>query len=139
MEERFNREEEFLRKLLYEAVTEKPSADFKSKIMRHIEADKTLVNAYEPLISERVWYLVAFAMVLTTGWLYFQFSEISIDLSGNFNYLKLEILEIRFPNIHLSRTIEFAVAFVALFFLQIPFLKRVIDKQYEAFENINIE
>lgn len=132
MEEQFNREDEFLKKLLNEAITEKPSADFKSKIMRHIEADKSLIKAYKPLISERVWYLVAFAMVISTGWLYFQFSEISIDFSGNFDYLKLEILQIQLPNIHLSRTMQYAVAFVALFFLQIPFLKRVIDKQYEV-------
>lgn len=132
MEKQFNREEEFLKKLLSEAVTEKPSADFKSRIMRRIEANKAPGKAYKPLISASIWYLVAIALLLAVGGLYFQFPEISIDFSGNFDYLKLENFEINLPNIHLSRTVQYAVVFVALFFLQIPFLKRFMDKQYEA-------
>ncbi len=132
MEKQFNREEKFLRKLLHEVVTEKPSADFKSKIMKHIEANKVPVKAYEPLISEGVWYIVATALVIGAGGFYIQFPNTIIDFSGNFDYLKLDILEMHLPNIHLSRTMQYAVAFVALFFLQIPFLKRIIDKQYEV-------
>lgn len=132
MKNQFNHEEELLRKLLNEAVTEKPSVDFKSKIMMRIEANKAPVKAYKPLISTSVWYLVAIAFVLAVGGLYFKSSEISIDFTGNFDYLKLEIFEINLPKIHLSKTMQYAFAFVALFFLQIPFLKKVINKQYDV-------
>ncbi len=132
MKKQFNREEEFLRKVLNEAVIEKPSADFKSKIMRHIEANKVPVKSYEPLISERVSYIVAITVVLAAGGLYIQFSDTIINFSGNSDYLKLEIPEINFPKIYLSRPMQYAFAFVALFFLQVPFLKKIIDRQYEV-------
>lgn len=131
MEKQFNHEEEFLRKLLKEAVIEKPSADFRSKIMMRIEAKKAPVKAYKPLISERNWYLVAIILVLAVGGIFF-LVENSINFSGYPEYLRLEIPEINYPVIYLSKTMQYAFAFVALFFLQIPFLKKIIDRQYEA-------
>lgn len=131
MEEKFDREEKFFKKLLNDAVTEKPSAGFKGKIMMHIEANKASVKAYKPLISKRDWYLVAITLLVAVGGIFFGL-ENSINFWENSDYLKLEIPEINFPKFYLSRTILYAFAFVALFFLQIPFLKKIIDRQYEA-------
>ncbi|AVR45723.1 hypothetical protein C7S20_10915 [Christiangramia fulva] len=129
MEKQFNREEELIKKLLNEAGTEKPSAAFKSNIMMNIEARKASVKEYKPLIPAVVWYVVVIAILLSVGALYFQFSELNIDLSGNFNLPKFEIPSMKLPDIEFSRTMQYGIAFVALFFLQIPFLKRFIDNQ----------
>lgn len=132
MENQFNREEEFIKRLLNETVIEKPSADFKAKIMMRIESKKVSVKEYTPLISETVWWLLTIVLAIAIGGFYFQFSEIDADFSGNFNFSGAGIPEINFPVIEFSRTTQYAVAFLALFFLQIPFLKRFLDRQYEV-------
>ena len=129
MEKQFNREEELIKKLLNEAGSEKPSANFKSRIMANIEAKKAPVKAYKPLIPRAAWYVVGIVLILAMGGLYFQFTDFSIDLPGT-SAMKFQIPKINLPNIHFSKTTQYAIAFVALFFLQIPFLKKYIDRQY---------
>lgn len=129
MEKQFNREEELIKKLLNDSGTEQPSADFKNKIMMQIEAKKASVKTYKPLIPGFVWYAVGAVLVMAIGGLYMQYSDISIDLSSNLEFPKFEFPKMNLPNIHFSRTMQYAIGFVALFFLQIPFLKKIMDNQ----------
>lgn len=130
MEKQFNREDKLMKKLLNDAGTEQPSADFKSKIMAKIEAKKAPVKIYEPLISVSVWYVIAFVIASAVAVLYFQYFDISIDLSNKFVLSRIELPKLAFPDLHISRTALYAIAFLSLFFLQIPFLKKYIDRQY---------
>ena len=126
MENQFNREEDFLKKLWDEQISEKPSADLKNKIMSRIESNKVLVKEYKPLIPETVWWLLIIFIATATGGLYFQSPEIHT------NFSRFGIPQIKFTGIEFSKTMQYAVAFLALFFLHIPFLKRYMDQQYEV-------
>lgn len=126
MEKQFNREEELMKKLLNEAGTESPSADFKNRLMMAIENRKAVIT-YKPLIPKFVWYIVAASLVLAVVTLYMMYADVS--LSWSFDFRIPQFIEL--PSIRLSETMQYAIAFVALFFLQIPFLKRMVDRQYQ--------
>ncbi len=115
-----------MKKLLNEAGTESPSADFKNRLMMAIESSKAVIT-YKPLIPKFVWYIVAASLVLAVATLYMMYADVS--LSWSFDFRIPQFIEL--PSIRLSQTMQYAIAFVALFFLQIPFLKRFMDRQYQ--------
>ncbi|CAL65512.1 hypothetical protein [Christiangramia forsetii] len=126
MEKQFDREDELMKKLLNEAVTDKPSAGFKSRIMKTVEARNAEIKPYEPLISKTGWTSITAIFLLSMIGLSYLYADISLfnDLSFEFPHL------VNMPEINLSRSMQYAIAFVALFFLQVPFLKRFLDKEY---------
>lgn len=126
MEERYNREEELMKSLLKEAGTEKPSSDFKSNIMMRLESRRTELSPYEPLISKPVWMILGGGMIASILALYLINTEYFFDYNLDFEYLS----SVKLPSIDLSRTMQIAIAFVALFFLEVPFLKRFLDREY---------
>ncbi|MDR5589670.1 hypothetical protein [Christiangramia sp. SM2212] len=126
MEKQFSREDRLMKKLLNEAGTEKPSAAFKNNIMAKLEARNLVIRPYEPLISKTGWILIAVFVSITMSILFYLHSDISLSNHINFNFMK----KLNFPKIEMSRNMQYAIAFVALFFLQIPFLKRFMDREY---------
>lgn len=126
MEERYNREDELMKSLLREAGTEKPSSDFKSNIMMRLESRKTELSPYEPLISKSVWMMLGGGMIASILALYLINTEYFFDYNLDFEFLS----SVKLPSIDLSRTMQIAIAFVALFFLEVPFLKRFLDREY---------
>ena len=126
MEKQFNREDRLIKKLLNEAGTEKPSADFKSKIMMKVEARNVPIKPYAPLISKSVWFALGGVLIAAMIGLYIINSEQAFSFEYNFDYLN----SVRIPAIDLSRTMQIAIAFIALFFLEVPFLKRFLDREY---------
>ncbi len=125
MEKQSNREERLIKKLLNEVGTEKPSADFKSKIMMAVERKTAPIPPYKPLIPQAVWFMITGVVIIAIAGLSYINSDLSIDLSANINIPKFDM-----PELHFSKTMQYAIAFVALFFLQIPFLKKFLDSQY---------
>jgi len=126
MEKQFNREDELIKKLLNEAGTEKPSADFKSRIMQKVEARNAEIKPYEPLISKTGWTSIVVISLLSLSGLSFLYADISLFNNIKFGFPHLMSM----PEINLSTTMQYAIAFVALFFLQVPFLKKFLDKEY---------
>lgn len=124
--EKQSNEERLLRRLIREAGVEKPSANFKDKIMLAIEGKKAVPNSYQPLISPTAWAISLVVLVLATGVL-FWFYGVPADLSANLNVAKLfKFPPVQLPALHLSRTMQYAIAFIALFFIQVPFLRKLI-------------
>ncbi|MCB0457809.1 MAG: hypothetical protein R2776_04860 [Flavobacteriaceae bacterium] len=128
MEELFNKQDAVLKKLLKEIPLEKPSLDFSKKVMLTIEKQK-VGKTYRPLISKRVLLGIGAIFILSLVWLYFNpsssmYSEEALSLSEKLNF------KMPFNPITLSKTAIYAIGFMALFFLQIPFLKRIIEKNY---------
>ncbi len=126
MEKRYKREEELIKKLLDEAGSEKPSSDFKSRLMMKLEARNIELKPYKPLISGSIWVGIACLLLVAMASLYLLDPETSISYEINLNFLQF----LDFPQINLSRNMQYAIAFIALFFLQVPFLKRFIDREY---------
>ena len=116
-----------MKNLLNEAGVEKPSADFKSRIMMTLEAKNTSIKPYEPLISKSVWLALGGLLITSILALYFINTGVSFSYDINFSFLRA----IEIPSINLSRTMQIAIAFVALFFLEVPFLKRFLDREYQ--------
>lgn len=127
MEKQFSREDKLIKKLLNEAGTEKPSAELKSRIMMAVESRKAVVTPYTPLIPKFVWYIVTGVILSAVMGLYLMYTEVSFSWSFDFRMPRY----IDMPNIRLSQTMQYAIAFIALFFLQVPFLKRFMDRQYQ--------
>lgn len=122
--EKRSREELLMQKLVKDAGLEKPSAEFAANIMKAI-AVKKVVREYEPLISKNAWITI-FSIV---GILFFGLFQINsgYSLFPEFSFPQFSSLSI--PQIELSRTMMWAIAFVALFLLEVPFLKRLIERQ----------
>lgn len=127
MEKQFNREDRLMKKLLNEAGTEKPSIDFKSRIMMKIEARNAEIKPYEPLISRPVWIVLGGTFVASILALYFINTDLSFKYDLNFDLLNA----LKIPSINLSKTMQLGIAFVALFLLEVPFLKRFLDREYQ--------
>ncbi|MCP9198340.1 hypothetical protein MKO06_00360 [Gramella sp. GC03-9] len=126
MEKQFDREEELLKKLLNEVGAEIPSAGMKDNIMRQISWKTAKIKPYKPLIPAFMWYIIGGVLLSSMGLLYSMYAEVSFnwDLgSPAFNFFQLPVLEF-------SKIMQYAIALVGLFFLQIPILKRFLDRQF---------
>lgn len=120
--EKLSKEEFFTRKLIKEAGFERPSAAFSANVLKAIAAKK-VVREYKPLISVNVWIALAVLLIFSMIGLYLLTSGQKI--TWEFGYFE----GLTFPRVELSRTMTYAVGFVALFFLQIPFLKGLLERQ----------
>lgn len=131
MEERFKDIED----LIKEAELHHPSANFSKNVMAQIEASvqqKGIV--YKPLISKRAWMIIATVismLVITIAFLTDPNTSIlnSIDLS----FFNLEAISIGNPmsGFTFHKTTVYGILFLAaLFFVQIPILKRRIDRSF---------
>lgn len=120
-----SREELLLGRLMEDIGLEKPSSAFSANVLKAITAKKAN-KEYKPLITKKVWVGVGFLFLLSIGSLYFMTLDQTLVIDLNFDpgyYLN-------FPQVEFSRTMIYAIGFVSLFFLQIPFLKNLIEKQF---------
>ncbi|MDT0644407.1 hypothetical protein RM553_16330 [Zunongwangia sp. F363] len=122
--EKRSRKEILAKKIMKNAGLEKPSADFSANVLKAVEARQKVLK-YEPLISRKTWFGIAGAVIVAVIGLY----VISSDLALNIDFSFINALS--FPKLNLSSTMMYAVAFISLFFLEIPFLKRFLVKQYD--------
>ncbi|WP_373059764.1 hypothetical protein [Zunongwangia sp. H14] len=119
-----SREEVLAEKIIKTAGLEKPSVNFSANVLKAI-ADRQRVTEYKPLISPGLWVAIAVVVLVTLIGLSMLTSGSSV--SSYFSFMS----SIAFPQWNLSRTMIYAIAFVSLFFLEIPFLKRFLVKQYD--------
>lgn len=125
MKEQCNSEDEIFKKLIKEGGIEKPSPNFRNEIMNKLEGRKTKIPEFKPLIPAYVWPIIIGAFLLSGLGLFLVNTEFEIKWS-----IDLSLMEsIGAPKINLSRTMQYAIALVALFFLEIPFLKRFLDRE----------
>lgn len=123
--EKHNMEEEFFKKIVKEAGREKASPDFLKNVMSAIEAKQTSSLVYKPLISRNVWFVLVVIICFSIFGLFL----ITTDYSLNWNFGFMNYISV--PKINLSSTMLYAIGFVSLFFLQIPFLQNYMRDQYK--------
>lgn len=115
--------EKLTQEWVQEAGIEQPSLDFVHNVMDAINVSAKKSKEYRPLISRRGWSLVAALFIGSLAVVYF------FPL-GEFRYLetmdfsKLPSIQNPFEGINVSKPMLYAVGFLALFLVQIPFLKR---------------
>jgi len=115
--------EKLTQQWVQEAGIEKPSVDFVHNVMDAINTSASKPKVYRPLISKRGWSLIAALFVASLVVVYFfplgEFRYLeTIDLS------KLPSIQNPFDGMNVSKPMLYAVGFLALFLVQIPFLKR---------------
>ncbi|MBV1923991.1 MAG: hypothetical protein KUG68_08195 [Flavobacteriaceae bacterium] len=129
MEKPFNNIEDSLYSLGENAGIKQPSPNFLSNVMEAVSKQSVEQKEYQPLISKKVWYTLAAAIVIgivlinifpsdSTGFL----AQYSFTDYLNFNF--------SLPEFKVSKTMIYAIGFLSLFLLQIPFIKYYHNKNY---------
>ena len=127
MDEQFKKEDYFTRSLIKDAGLNKPSMDFKNMVMHKIATNAA--NSYQPLISKNIWWFLAITvMALTIG--IYVYPLASTDLLGQWNLSERLNFNFTLPTVQISKITSYALGFLALILLEIPFLKRILMKQY---------
>lgn len=126
MEEQFKEIDRITKKLVTEAGTHKPSAQFLETVMNAVSQEK-VIQPYKPLISKTAWLFIGigfFVMILAlysvpSGQLSF-LKE--INFSANFR------VKNPFSEVKITKTAVYGIVFLGLFLIEIPFLKRYLEK-----------
>ncbi|MFD1163358.1 MULTISPECIES: hypothetical protein [Hwangdonia] len=125
----------FTKKIVEKAALERPSIHFTSEIMSQVAAlNKGGVTTYKPLISKKVWTLIALSFMALCVYLILG-SETQQE--GWFGTLDFSILSNNkfthaLSGFTMSKTLMYAVALFGLMLcIQIPFLKNHFDKRLE--------
>jgi hypothetical protein len=128
MEEQFSNQDELVKKMIKGMPLEQPSSDFTQKVMQRV-LKQAAKNIYRPLISKKAWWIIASMFFIGTLWLYYN-PGTSIINTDSIPWENKLTFKNPLENLHLSKTAIYAIGFMALFLLQIPFLKRLLDKRY---------
>ncbi|MCK8522012.1 hypothetical protein M0D21_10565 [Aquimarina sp. D1M17] len=128
MEQRFRD----IQKLVKEAGLENPSPSFLSNVMNQVETSvskDTIV--YKPLISKKGWIIVLLTVSVLIGALFLLYNGESVFNKVNFPFDYFIKFENPLSGINFTKTTTYAIVFLALlFFVQIGFLKKRIDKNF---------
>lgn len=108
---------------------ESPSPDFTHKVMERISAQST-VTQYQPLIPKTAWVFIVLGLLASMVWLYWNPSS-SLLPGDSVSLIDKITWTNPFEKLNLSKTMVYALGFLALFLLQIPFLKRLHDRQFQ--------
>ncbi|MCF6307932.1 MAG: hypothetical protein L3J09_08250 [Flavobacteriaceae bacterium] len=129
MEKPSKKIESFTGNLIKEAGLQQPSVDFFANVMNAVEIEKIQKPiVYQSLISKQTWIILLVASVIVTGLLFiFPSSSETIVNLPNLNFEKLLF---QLPELHFSKITIYGIGFLGLFLVQIPFLKRQLNKSY---------
>ncbi len=129
MEKRSKDIDKVTQKLVNDAGLHQPSTAFLTHVMEAVSKQTYSQKVYQPLISKRGWGIFAIILVVSILLLYIfpTTQDTFID-----QFINSENLSVNFqlPEFKLSKTMIYGIGFLALFLLQIPFLKRFIVKNY---------
>lgn len=129
MEKPFNEQDNQLKHWMQELPMESPSPDFTHKVMERISAQST-VTQYQPLIPKTAWVFIVLGLLASMVWLYWNPSS-SLLPGDSVSLIDKITWTNPFEKLNLSKTMVYALGFLALFLLQIPFLKRLHDRQFQ--------
>ncbi len=128
MEEQYKHLDQSTRAIIKEAGTYKPSADFLSNVMSAVEVIAKK-KGYKPLISKNSWFVIC-TLLLTWMVVFYvypsSYSSVfksSIDLTNKLSF------DNPFSGYEISKALVYGLGFLGLFLVQIPFLKRYMEKK----------
>ena len=120
------------RKVIGKSAIESPSFDFTKRVMSQINAlSSSSVTTYVPLISKKVWALIA---TVFAGIVWLTRSGASKEKSSWVSNLDLDYEFVSpFATLELSQTVVYAVLLFAIMFcIQIPLLKHYFNKRFDV-------
>ncbi|WP_438424755.1 hypothetical protein [Aquimarina macrocephali] len=122
-----------IKHLVKEAGLETPSVDFLKNVMERVELSTVeMSSAYKPLISKKVWFVIAVVTaVLLCATPFLSDSKESILSSIDFSFFNKISIKNPFSDFTFHKTTIYGILFLALLFLiQITILKRRIDRRF---------
>ena len=129
MEKPSKTEETFLKNIIQDLPLDKPAVDFSKRVMQRIDAKEATIQ-YQPLITTPWKIVIGIALVLVFGWLVMNTGAASNSWL-NFKWLnEMSVWNNLNASFKLSKTAVYAILFLGLFLLQVPYLKRMLEKQY---------
>ncbi|MCH2489658.1 MAG: hypothetical protein MK211_05855 [Flavobacteriales bacterium] len=123
MEKLSKQQEQHFRAMMREAGGELPSSALKANVMNAIGASSKTI-AYKPLIGKKGWSLltiIACLVILLVVLLPFE----GFGFLSQIEWKNPMLFDYTLPNLTVPKTFLYAIAFTALFLLQVPFLKRI--------------
>lgn len=125
--------EDLTDKIMKESSLETPSFNFTANVMSQLQ-QQTIHIAYKPLISKRVWAVIAACVLIVVVFTFNNsVSESSwigmLSVTDGFNYS----LEALIPNLEIPKTYLYSLSFLALFIIiQIPYIKYMNNKRLQV-------
>ena len=105
-----------------------PSADFMDNVMKAVIKIESNKVTYTPLIPKRVWIILSLLFLGISIYLLL-FSNTGYSFLENLVLFdKIAAIDLSFPKMKLSKEMIYGIGFLGLFLLQIPFLKRQLDR-----------
>lgn len=129
MEKHFKNEDQLLKKLIQESELEQPSLDFSKRVMEQITEQENKV-VYTPLLPRYLKIFIVLLLVAAVGWLFFNPSSSIFAFGENQDFIATTDWTSFLPNVSLSKIEVYALLFLGLFLIQVPYLKRMLDRQY---------
>lgn len=126
MEEPFKNSKNLTKEWIQEAGLEQPSTGFQMKILERIES-KSLLQKTTPLLNAKGWFVCGFVFVASVVLLYVYPLEMLSFKGDKFSAFFKKMGNLK--AISISTTTQYAFLFLALFYIQIPFLKHYLEKQ----------
>lgn len=123
MEEPSKNIEEITREWVKEAGIQQPAAGFVNGVMSFIEAKAAPNKGYQPLISLRGWGVVSMVFLAAIV-LLLLFPIGGVNYFENMDIPNFSEVKNPFAGLEVSKTMIYGFGFLALFLIQIPFLKR---------------
>lgn len=123
MENTHDNLEQITNEWVEDAGLEQPSANFVRNVMDVIDAKATSKVVYRPLISVKAWMWVAALLIGSIALIYF-LPEGQNRLFEGLDTASLPTINRPFSGVEISKNMVYAIAFLALFLVQIPFLKK---------------
>jgi len=124
---------EFTEKLIQDFSLETTSLDFTTRVMSKVEAlSDSEITEYKPLISRRVWMVLA--MIIIGAFAYLIFGDVKMEgpwLSAIQSDIRSNLEIISLPDFKVSNVFLYAiVGFTFFVSIQILFLKNHFDKRF---------
>ncbi|WP_323788098.1 hypothetical protein [Psychroserpens sp.] len=125
------------RKVIGKSAVESPSFDFTQRIMTQIKALNTAkATTYVPLISKRIWLLIALGVVAIVGYSIVKAPDSKSSWLKDLSLNQMQFPSIEFPNPFAGQDFSQITVYATLFMLlmlciQIPLLKQYFNKRLE--------
>ncbi|MDG5492078.1 hypothetical protein [Psychroserpens sp. SPM9] len=124
------------RKVIGKSAIESPSFDFTQVVMHQVQAlQSPKATTYVPLISKRVWLVIALMFVGVMSYLIFGSSAANNKWVTALGLEHLPDVDLSYflAQVEFSQTLIYAIMlFGIMLCVQIPILKRYFDKRLEA-------
>ncbi len=130
MEKQSKKRDDLTKKLVQEAGTYSPSADFVNNVMQSVQAISAKEKVYQPLISKKILWFIGLCAAVSFILVYLNPTS-GIAFVNELDLTALSTVENPFANLKFSKTLLYGVGFLGLFLLQVPLLKKYVERSYQ--------